>query len=263
MGKLTTQPSKIRLDVAAYGIPAGNYALPGLAHARTIADGTEADELRIADRFARHFTGKLPVSELTEAEYNLIRTELHEQVAERREQALERFQRAVPRRFAAARPGSLSAAWVAQLTTDPHSARSLLFTGTVGTGKTHSAWSALRGVAETGTNLRFLAITEADLFARLRPGGSANPESELEALASVDLLFVDDLGAAKNTEWTEEITYRLINRRYEACQPCIFTTNAAALELPAVVGDRIASRLRQMCDLIPMTGDDRRKGDTK
>lgn len=260
---MTTEPSRIRLDIAAYGIPAGNYALPGLALARSIADGTEADELRIADRFARHFTGQLPTSELTAAEFNVIRDDLHEQVAERREQALARFERAVPRRFAHVTVGEPSTTWAAQVTADPHNARSLLFTGTVGTGKTHTAWSALRAVAETGANLRFLAITEADLFARLRPGGSASPESELESLAAVDLLFVDDLGAAKNTEWTEEITYRLINRRYEACQPCIFTTNAAALELPAVVGDRIASRLQQMCDLIPMTGADLRKGNSK
>lgn len=260
---MTTEPSKIRIDIAAYDIPAGTYALPGLAQARSIADGTEADELRIADRFARHFTGQLPTSELTPAEFDLIREDLHEQVAERREQAVERYRRAVPRRFAHAVPGEQAAAWATQITSDLHSARSRLFTGTVGTGKTHSAWSTLRAVAETGANLRFLAITEADLFARLRPGGSASPEAELESLAAVDLLFVDDLGAAKNTEWTEEVTYRLINRRYEECRPCIFTTNAAALELSAVVGDRIASRLQQMCDLIPMTGADRRKGGNK
>ncbi|WP_406078670.1 ATP-binding protein [[Kitasatospora] papulosa] len=256
---MTAEPSKIRLDIAAYGIPAGTYSLPGLAHARSIADGTQADELRIADRFARHFTGQLPTSELTPAEFNLIRDDLHEQVAERREQALARFERVVPRRFAHAVPGKRAAAWATEVTTSLHSPRSLLFTGTVGTGKTHTAWSTLRAVAETGANLRFLAITEADLFARLRPGGSVSPEAELESLATVDLLFVDDLGAAKNTEWTEEITYRLINRRYEECQPCIFTTNAPGIDLPAVLGDRIDSRLQQMCDLIPMTGTDLRK----
>ncbi|MFF7576837.1 ATP-binding protein [Streptomyces sp. NPDC008061] len=257
---MNTQPSKIRIDIAAYGIPAGNYALPGLAQARSIADGTEADELRIADRFERHFTGKLPAAELTQAEFDLIRGEFHEQVAERRERALERYERIVPRRFAHAAAGERSTAWAAAVTADLHGARSLLLCGPVGTGKTHSAWSALRAIAETGTNIRFLATTEADLFARLRPGGSTSPEDELEALTKVDVLFVDDLGAAKNTEWTEEITYRLINRRYEECQPCIFTTNAAAKELASVVGDRIASRLQQMCDLIPMTGADRRKG---
>ncbi|MCX4450640.1 ATP-binding protein [Streptomyces sp. NBC_01789] len=255
--------TKNRIDFAAYGIPPGVYALPGLAQARAIADGTEADELRIADRFTRHFTGQLPVSELAPAEYQLIRDDFHEQVADRREQALARFTRAVPRRFANAVPEEQATTWAATTAADLHSARSLLFTGTVGTGKTHRAWSVLRAIAETGANVPFRAITEADLFALLRPGGSSSPETELEALASVDVLYVDDLGAAKNTEWTEEITYRLINRRYEACRPCIFTTNSAAPELPAVVGDRIASRLRQMCDLIPMTGDDRRKEGTQ
>lgn len=260
MGQLNTEPSKIRIDYEAYGIPAGNYSLPGLADARRIADGTEADELRIADRFTRHFTGDLPAADLTAAEFQLIRDDFHQQVTERREAAAERYERMVPLRFAQATPGDRAAAWAAQVAAAPRSARSLLLCGPVGTGKTHSAWSALRAIADTGSGIRFLATTEADLFARLRPGGAESPEAELEALTDVDLLFVDDLGAAKNTEWTEEITYRLINRRYENCRPCIFTTNAAAKELGAVVGDRIASRLRQMCDLVPMTGDDRRKG---
>ncbi|WP_030755459.1 ATP-binding protein [Streptomyces sp. NRRL F-5135] len=252
--------SKIYIDYAAYGIPAGQYSLPGLADAQHIADGTKADELRIADRFTRHFTGDLPAADLTAEEFNLIRDNFHQQVADRRKEAGDRYERMVPRRFTHATPGERATAWATQVAADPHAARSLLLCGPVGTGKTYSAWSALRAVADTGASIRFLATTEADLFARLRPGGSGSPEAELEAFATVDLLFVDDLGAAKNTEWTEEITYRLVNRRYEDCRPSIFTTNAAAKELANVVGDRIASRLRQMSDLIPMTGADRRKG---
>lgn len=259
MGQLNSQPSKIRIDYEAYGIPAGRYSLPGLADARRIADGTEADELRIADRFTRHFTGDLPVADLTPVEFQLIRGDFHEQVGVRRAEALDRYDRLVPRRFAHAEASTQAATWAQRLATDLHGARSLLLCGPVGTGKTYQAWAALKAIAETGAGIKCQALTEADLFAHLRPGGSDNPETELEALATVDVLFIDDLGAAKNTEWTEEITYRLINRRYEECRPCIFTTNAAAKELAAFVGDRIASRLQHMCQLIPLTGADRRK----
>ena len=43
--------------------------------------------------------------------------------------------------------------------------------------------------------------------------------------------FVDDLGAAKPSEWTEEINYRLVNHRYEHMLPTIFTSNVPAREL--------------------------------
>ncbi|MER7128641.1 hypothetical protein [Streptosporangium saharense] len=39
------------------------------------------------------------------------------------------------------------------------------------------------------------------------------------------LLLLDDLGSAKASEWTEEITYRVINHRHENLLPGVFTSN--------------------------------------
>ena len=74
------------------------------------------------------------------------------------------------------------------------------------------------------------------------------------------MLFVDDLAAAKLTEWTEEVTYRLVNYRYEQCLPGIFTSNVPPAQLRDALGERIASRLVEMCERIVLKGDDRRKG---
>lgn len=260
---MNSQPSRNRIDFAAYEVPAGNYALPGLADARRIADGTAEDELHIADRFTRHFAGELPASELTLAEFQLIRDDLHEQVAERREQTVERFERLVPLRFAAARADGRAKAWATQVTGDPHAARSLLLAGPVGTGKTHYAWSALRAIADSGARITWRAATEADMFAQLRPGGVPDSEAEIEKLITVDVLLLDDLGAAKNSEWTEEITYRIVNRRYEECRPGIYTTNVHPSKFTETLGARIASRLAQMCDVIEMGGADLRMGGDK
>lgn len=257
------QPSKIRINYAAYEIPPGNYFLPSLADARSIADGSADDEIRIADRFTQHFTGGLPAADLTPAEFDLIRNCFHEQVADRREQAQVRYRNQVPHRFAGAEPDDAANAWAKRVITDLYTARSMVLCGPVGTGKTHYAWSALRALADTGAPVSWRATTEADMFAQLRPGGVADPETEIERLATASVLLIDDLGAAKNTEWTEEVTYRIVNRRYEDCRPSIFTTNIHPDHFTTTLGARIASRLAQMCDVIEVKGDDRRKGGTQ
>ncbi len=73
------------------------------------------------------------------------------------------------------------------------------------------------------------------------------------------LLLVDDLGAAKTSEWTEELTYRLVNHRYEHLLPTVFTTNLTIRDLRDALGDRIASRLAQMTERVTLTGADRRR----
>jgi DNA replication protein DnaC len=195
----------------------------------------------------------------------------------RAEFALDRWNAAVPRRYADAAPIAAEpavGAWAQQVAADPTRARSLLLTGTTGTGKTHQAWAALRMIAEAGpARYELIATTAADMYGRLRPGGSdAGAETELRRLARIPLLLLDDLGSAKASEWVEEITYRLINERYNACKPTIFTSNyttqaprdrktGAVLGpgLDVILGDRIVSRLTEMTDVVVMAGHDRRR----
>ena len=139
------------------------------------------------------------------------------------------------------------------------STRSLLILGITGTGKTHQAYGALRWLAAAGVVTRWDAVTAPDLYARLRPSAGADPEGEIQRLMSVPLLMVDDLGAGKPSEWTEEITYRLINTRYDAMLPCLITSNVPAGEIRDLLGDRVASRLAEMCDRVVLKGPDRRR----
>ncbi|MGW2339516.1 ATP-binding protein [Streptomyces sp. NPDC001661] len=137
--------------------------------------------------------------------------------------------------------------------------RSLLIAGTTGTGKTHQAYGAIRSLLTAGVRLRWKAVTAADLYAELRPRPGHDGEREFMDLARCPLLFVDDLGAAKNSEWTEEITMRLINRRYNEMLPTLLTTNLGMADLRAHVGDRVASRLTEMTDKVILDGPDRRR----
>jgi DNA replication protein DnaC len=117
-----------------------------------------------------------------------------------------------------------------------------------------------------------IATTAADMYALLRPNGSPRGEkAELDRIARVPLLLLDDLGSAKASEWVEEITYRLINERYNNCKPTIFTSNYPGIAprdeagralgpgLDLILGDRIVSRLVESTDVVDMVGVDRRR----
>jgi DNA replication protein DnaC len=137
--------------------------------------------------------------------------------------------------------------------------RSLLLLGPTGVGKTYQAYGALRHLAPTGISLRWTATSSADMYAALRPRAGIDSETEFRKYAHAPLLLVDDLGAAKTSEWTEEINFRLVNHRYENQLPTLMTSNVLPKQLADRVGDRVASRLIEMCDRVVITGDDRRR----
>ncbi|MER5968542.1 ATP-binding protein [Streptomyces sp. NPDC002055] len=187
----------------------------------------------------------------------------------RAEYALNRWKTATPPRFRDAESTIPEVAtWADEALSDNASAGGMLLTGLTGTGKTHQAYGALRRIAASGPDkFELIAVNSADMYGSLRPSqvmGAA--ERELRRLSEVQYLLLDDLGSAKTSEWTEEVTYRLINYRYNHCLPTIITSNLPARDdegpdLTDFVGARVASRLAEMVTtLVPMTGNDRRRG---
>lgn len=152
-----------------------------------------------------------------------------------------------------------------QITTGP----SLLLIGPTGTGKTWQAYGAIRALTAAGLGVRWQATTAADLYADMRPRQGTDPESMLRQTMRVPLLLLDDLGAERTTEWTQELTYRLINWRYSHQLPTIITSNFALARTPRMpenqpvlrerLGDRIGSRLAGMCQQVIFDGHDRRR----
>lgn len=213
-------------------------------------------------RIHAHYAGELPADQLHPEEREFLRVEVEKRKSEACEAARALFARRVPRRYANVQPDPRTADWVKRVTTSPNEAPGLIIVGPTGTGKTHLAWATLRAITESGTPIspRWRAITAVDLYASLRPGGVDDPDAELRSLAGTRLLFIDDLAAAKASEWTEEITYRLINRRYEQCLPTLITSNVPPSAMRDNLGERVASRLVEMCDRIILKGDDRRRG---
>lgn len=251
-------PSKRRrgIDFAALGVPAGRYVHPDVTEFLVSADGTREGAARIH----AYLDGSADLDTLQPAEVDFIRQHFLNAAEEQRQRCIAYFEKKVPRRYATAQPNAIATAWARGVVANPEETRSLLVVGPTGTGKTHYAYSVLRAIAETGTTTGWAAYTAADLYAQLRPRAGRDSEATFESISGTDVLFVDDLGAAKLTEWTEEVTYRLINHRYEQCRPAIFTSNVPPTQLRDALGERIASRLTEMCERVTLKGDDRRKG---
>lgn len=137
---------------------------------------------------------------------------------------------------------------------------SLLLLGATGVGKTHEAYGAMRELSISGVYGQWQVTTAADLYAALRPRHGIDSEAEFRKYRDARLLLVDDLGAErKPTEFTEEINFRLINHRYENHLPTLMTSNVEPKELAGRLGDRVISRLAEMCERVPMKGNDRRR----
>ena len=135
---------------------------------------------------------------------------------------------------------------------------SLLLVGGTGSGKTFQAYGAIRAIGRSGAGCAWIVTTAADMYGQLRPRPRVDSEDEFDRFARIGLLVLDDLGAAKGTEWNEEINYRLINYRYEHQLPTIITTNVLPKNLQTALGERVASRLVEMARRVVISGPDRR-----
>ena len=86
-----------------------------------------------------------------------------------------------------------------------------------------------------------------------------------ERVTSVDLLYIDDLGSERHTDWVVEQLYAVINERYESRRPMLVTSNAEGdvdkgqRQLEDQIGRRTVSRLVEICgDPLPLFGADHR-----
>jgi DNA replication protein DnaC len=143
------------------------------------------------------------------------------------------------------------------------SGRGLWLFGDTGTGKTTLAMLISKAALDAGRSVAIYSLPK--LLARIRQTYDAEPGGDsylafFERLTSVDLLHIDDLGAEKRSDWVLEQLYALINERYETERSVLITTNLPHEELEEQIGGRTVSRLSQMCDEIPLFGDDRRYG---
>jgi len=162
----------------------------------------------------------------------------------------------------------------------------LLFIGPIGVGKTHLAVGIVRELVRE-KNVPCLFYDYRDLLKEIQnsynPSVNATEMSILKPVFEAEVLVLDELGAVKPTEWVWDTVSLILNTRYNDKRTTIVTTNFA--DQPSVmasgtrehsqrdqvaratreetlgdrIGDRMRSRLHEMCRKVEMRGGDFRQ----
>ena len=161
--------------------------------------------------------------------------------------------------------------WAAEY---PLNRTGLLLIGPSGVGKTHLSVAALKEIIKKGIRGRFCDYRE--LLKQIQNSYNASVQAtELDVLKPVfetEVLLLDDLGAVKPSEWVWDTVSLVLNTRYNDNLTTIITTNfmdgpasgigAARAAREETLGDRIGERMRsrlfEMCRLVQVVGKDYR-----
>lgn len=133
-------------------------------------------------------------------------------------------------------------------------AKSVVFFGSVGCGKTHLAVATMASWAARGISGKFVGA--ADFVYRIQTGyGNAN--SVLSGLLdeSDRFVLIDDLGAEKSTDSARAALLYLIDHAYREKLKLIVTSNLTPAQLNQYE-PRLMSRLSEMALLVAMKGKD-------
>lgn len=136
----------------------------------------------------------------------------------------------------------------------------LLFYGPTGTGKSYAANAIANALIDKG--IPVLTTT----FGMLSNQVMAAPFEERMAFYSnlnqYPLIVIDDFGAERNTEFMEELIFRIFNDRENAKKPMLLSTNLSVdffKNPPDDAWHRISSRLFKRCYPVKFDGEDQRK----
>jgi DNA replication protein DnaC len=164
--------------------------------------------------------------------------------------------------------------------------KGLLFIGSSGLGKTHLAIGILKAlITERGATGVFWEhkelLDKLRSIYSLRTAGAE--EKLLNSVTTCDVLVLDDLGDITPSDWSWDTTSYILNSRYNENRSTIITTNLEnsqkiapkgeseterAYEVRRAmtdgtlgdrIGERMRSRLQEMCVVVPMEGEDYRQ----
>lgn len=137
--------------------------------------------------------------------------------------------------------------------------KGLLLYGTVGTGKSYSAYCIANALIDQGIPV---LVTDITRIVNTLQGKFEDRQEYIDTLNTYSLLILDDLSAERKTEYMNEMVWSIINARYRSGKPLIVTTNLSSEELANaadISSQRIYSRLFEMCIPVKVEGKDRRK----
>lgn len=157
----------------------------------------------------------------------------------------------------------------------------LMFVGHSGLGKTHLAAGLLQELI-IEKNVNGVFVDYHDLLKKIQNSYdrsvAATELSLLQPIFEAEILVIDDLGSLRPSDWVWDTVAHILNARYSAAQPTIITTNFENSPQTAIpsngvsgknqtlgdrIGDRMRSRLQEMCVVLEMHGEDYRETDMK
>lgn len=146
---------------------------------------------------------------------------------------------------------------------DKNDGEGLIFTGDVGTGKTHLAAAiAAEIIRKYSATVEFVSYTEVLTDMKAAFSNHSDEAYMLEErMRKADLLVIDDLGKEKPSPFTNELFYRVVNGRYKDKLPMIITSNHGVGSLSERLDYSVFSRLVAMCKVVEMRGIDYRMKD--
>ncbi|MBQ3329455.1 MAG: ATP-binding protein, partial [Eggerthellaceae bacterium] len=144
--------------------------------------------------------------------------------------------------------------------------RGLYIRGGTGAGKTTAACAVARALIYSGYRVR--VTTTLAMLDAIRDGydSGARGASAIGTWTCCDLLVLDDLGKENANSWAMTTLFQVVNERYEAMLPTIFTSQYRIEEIERRMsrsGEQetaaaIASRIRETCDSVDIGNRDRR-----
>lgn len=140
----------------------------------------------------------------------------------------------------------------------------LLFYGNTGNGKTFVAACIANALIDR--RVPVLMTSFSKIINQITGIYSEERIAYLQSINQYDLLILDDLGTERDTKYSMELVYEVVDSRYKAGKPLIVTTNRTMTELknPETMDQqRVYSRILEMCMPIHFEGEDRRKEKAK
>lgn len=144
--------------------------------------------------------------------------------------------------------------------------RGLLLWGEPGRGKSHSLAAFARHYYSEGWDIARISYEMLCLQIRdtYKPGTAQTELDVIKPLVEADKLFLEDVGVTvsigqQESDFSLRTFLVLLDQRLEQCRATFVTTNKSIEELSRSFDQRIASRLQQACEIVQLTGDDRRR----
>jgi DNA replication protein DnaC len=171
----------------------------------------------------------------------------------------------IPPLFALARLEHLPAKLVEKIKALPET-KGLMFWGPAGRGKSYALSAIareyiLQGFIVARTTYEMLCLRLRDSF---KAKSTCTELSIIQPYLEAEKLIIEDVGTTKSeggqeSDFSVRTILVLIDYRLENCLPTFITTNRPVEELEKTFDARVSSRLIQACEIVKLSGDDRRK----